>query len=360
MNSLPRQENLQIGIYRTRDPNGKSLAVNAAYEKILAHNGIAFHRLECSQPDFWDRVRGLDLFILRWSQWDSDRQLARDLLPVIENHLRVPCFPDLNTGWHYDDKVRQYLLLNPLGYPMVESHIFWDRGAALRWADETDYPQVFKLRGGAGSQNVILVKNRRGARKLIRRMFGRGIYPEKFFSLGSIRFRHFSLFRELHHLAGNFYRRSQKLDASPFWQVHKNYVLFQNFIPENRFDTRVTIIGERAFVFRRHARPGDFRASGSGMIDYDLDQIDLRCVETAFKISREMKFQSMAYDFLFTPNLEPVFCEISYTFQSRAIFDCPGYFDRSLRLHEGHFWPEYLHIVDALKLFDLRQPELDY
>ena len=142
--------------------------------------------------------------------------------------------------------------------------------------------------------------------------------------------------------------------------LHKNYVLFQDFIPANRFDTRVTVIGERAFIFRRFSRPGDFRASGSGMIDYDLEKVDLRCVEIAFRVSGEMKFQSMAYDFLITPDNRPVFCEISYTFQPRAILDCPGFFDRSLRFYEGHFWPEYLHLVDALDLPDLKMPEMDY
>ncbi|MFH1037858.1 MAG: hypothetical protein V1789_04205 [PVC group bacterium] len=355
-----RRENLKVGIYRTSDPNGKYCAVNTAYEKILAHNGIAFVRLEDSQPDFWDAIRDFDLFILRWSQWDSDRQIALDLLPVIEENLKIKCFPDLNTCWHSDDKVRQYFLLKPFGFPMVESHIFRERGAALNWAGRADFPVVFKLRGGAGSQNVIMVEDRRQARKLIKRMFGRGILPEKFIHAGSVRFRHFSLYRELHHRAGNLCRRWKSLDVSPFWRLHKNYILFQDFIPGNRFDTRVTVIGERAFIFRRFTRPNDFRASGSGMIDYDLGRVDLRCVEIAFRISREMKFQSMAYDFLFTPDNEPVFCEISYTFQPRAIFDCPGYFDRFLHLNEGHFWPEYLHLVDALKLPDLEQPELDY
>lgn len=349
-----------VGIYQTRDSNGKYLAVNTAYEKICAQNGIPSVPLEVSQPDFWEKVRDLDLFIFRWRQCDSHRQLAHDILPVVEDRLGVPCFPDLNTCWHYDDKVKQYLLIKSLGFPMVTSHIFWEKPAARGWVEEADFPVVFKLRSGAGSENVILVKDRLQARKLVNRMFGRGIYPEKFFHAGSVRFQHFSLYRELHHIAGNLYRRFLGLDVSPFWQVHKNYVLFQDFIPDNQFDTRVTVIGDRAFIFRRLTRTDDFRASGSGMIDYDLEKVDLRCVEIAFKVSRELKFQSMAYDFLFTPENDPVFCEISYTFQPRAIYDCPGYFDRSLQLNEGHFWPEYLHLVDALQLPDLQQPGLDY
>jgi len=350
----------KVGIYRTRDPNGRDLGVNAAYEKILADNGLEFVRLDISAADFWETVRGLDLFIMRWNHWDSAGGEALDLLPVLEKKLRIPCFPDLNTCWHYDDKIRQYLLLKPLGYPMAESYIFRDRSAALRWTRRADYPVVFKLRGGAGSQNVILVENPAMGERLIKRMFGRGVLPEKFRHPGSVRFRHFNLGREIHHLAGNIYRRSRGLDASPFWRREKNYVLFQKYYPGNRFDTRVTVIGERAFVYRRGVRPGDFRASGSGRLDYSLEGVDLRCVEIALKISREMKFQSMAYDFLLTPGNRPVICEISYTYVSRYIFDCPGYFDSSLRFREGHFWPEYLHLVDALRLPDLRQPEMDY
>lgn len=349
-----------IGIYTMKTVNGEYLPRLTAYEKILSFNHIPFIRLEASQPDFWDKVRKLDLFILRWSQVDSDRQIAHDLLPIIEEKLGIKCFPDQNTCRHYDDKIKQYLLLKPLGYPMVESHIFWDKKEALAWTDQAEYPVVFKLRGGAGSQNVILIKNRNQARKLIKRMFGTGIYPEKFVNLDSVRFQHFSICRELHHLAGNIYRRSKGLDASPFWQLHKNYALFQKFLPGNKFDTRVTIIGERAFAFRRIVRKNDFRASGSGMIDYNLSQIDMRCVKIAFEVSRGLKFQCMAYDFLFNQAGEPEFCEISYTFLSRAIFNCPGYFDPDLNWHEGHYWPEYLHLVDTLGLPDLKAPELDY
>lgn len=51
----------------------------------------------------------------------------------------------------------------------------------------------------------------------------------------------------------------------------KKYVYFQDFIPGNDFDTRVTIIGDRAFGFTRNVRPGDFRASGSGNVGYDFN-----------------------------------------------------------------------------------------
>ena len=351
---------MRVGIYELKDPNGNDLAVQQAYEKILAYNGIPSVRLRVEQPDFWEQVRGLSLFIMRFSQRNSDLQQACDLMPIIEEKHGVKCYPNLNTGWHYDDKVKQYHLLHSLGFPMTKCWVFYNKATALEWVERAEFPTVFKLRGGAGSQNVVLVRNRRQAQKLVKRMFGKGIFPEKFVHFGAVRFKHFSLYREVHHLLGNLYRKSKGLDVSPFWQIQKNYVLFQKFLPGNAWDTRVTVIGDRVFAFRRMVRDDDFRASGSGRIDYNLDAIDMRCVEIAADISRKLGFQSMAYDFLMNENQEPEFCEISYTYMSSAVHNCPGYWDPDLNWHEGQYWPEYLHLVDALGLPELKAPEMDY
>jgi glutathione synthase/RimK-type ligase-like ATP-grasp enzyme len=348
-----------VGIYEHKDPNGKDLAAHRAYDKILAHNGITSVRLRIDQPDFWEQISGLSLFIMRFQQLDNDLQQALDILPVVEKDYGIPCFPNHATAWHYDDKVKQAFLLKAHGFPMTESWVFYEKQAALEWAKRADYPVVFKLRGGAGSMNVILAKSSRQASALIRRMFGRGVYPEKFMVSGSVRFKHFNLYQEFHHVCGNLYRRTKGLDASPLWRVHKNYALFQKFLPGNEWDTRISVIGDRAFAFRRKVRDGDFRASGSGMINYEMDKIDMRCVQIAFQVSKTMKFQSMAYDFLVNENGDPEFCEISYTYLSSAVHDCPGYWDEGSNWHDGHFWPEHLHLMDALGLPDLKAPEMD-
>lgn len=349
-----------IGVYDIRDPNGEVLPVVCAYETILSYNGIPSLRLQVEQPDFWDQVPRLSLFIMRYGHLASHLQQARDILPVVERDYGIPCYPNQATSWHYDDKVKQYFLMKAYGFPITDSWVFYDHRAALEWAVDAEYPVVFKLRGGAGSAGVILVKTSRQAARLIRRMFGRGVFPERLYSTGAIRLKHLDLCQELHHIGGNLYRRGKGLDASPFWQSHKNYVLFQKFLPGNECDTRVTVIGGRAFAFRRMVRHADFRASGSGMINYDMSKIDMRCVELAFRVSQRMGFQSMAYDFLMNENREPEFCEISYAYVSSAVHRCPGYWDTKLEWHEGHFWPEHLHLADALGRPDLKTPEMDY
>jgi glutathione synthase/RimK-type ligase-like ATP-grasp enzyme len=351
---------MRVGICDIKDPNGESLVVHQIYETILSYNDISSMRLHIEQPDFWNQVRGLSLFIMRLGHLPSHLQQARDILPIVERDYGIPCYPNQATSWHYDDKVKQHFLMKAHGFPIIDSWTFYDRKAALEWAARIEDPVVFKLRGGAGSMNVVLVKTPRQAARLIRRMFGRGILPERFFSTGAVRFKHFNLYQELHHMGGNLYRWSKGLDTSPFWETQKNYVLFQRFLPDNDCDTRITVIGNRAFAFRRMVRHADFRASGSGRIDYDMSRIDMRCVELAFKVSQQMGFQSMAYDFLMNESREPEFCEISYAYVSSAVHSCPGYWDTGLDWHEGHFWPEHLHLVDALGIPDLKVPELDY
>lgn len=346
---------MKVGIHKER--YGRFGAFLRRYETILSANGIETVRLDASRPDFLERVGSLDLFILHWRHWDDDRQLAHTVLPVIEKHLGVKCFPDQPTCWHYDDKVKQYYLLRSHGFPVVESWVFWEREPAVEWTARAEYPVMFKLKGGAGSQNVVLVRSKSEARTLVDRMFGAGILCDEIPLADSVRKVDFRLYRFLRHQAGNLLRRARNEDPSPFWQKHKNYALFQRFLPGNKFDTRITVIGDRAFGFRRYVRPGDYRASGSGLIDYSTNGVDPRCVKLGLEISRKLGFSSMAYDFLFNAEGNPECCEISYTYVDTAVHACPGYWDSLLNWHEGHFWPQYFHLVDALGMPELKAPQ---
>ena len=52
------------------------------------------------------------------------------------------------------------------------------------------------------------------------------------------------------------------------------YVYFQDFIPQNNFDIRVCVVGDKAFAIKRMVRENDFRASGSGFIYYEKDHFN--------------------------------------------------------------------------------------
>lgn len=101
-------------------------------------------------------------------------------------------------------------------------------------------------------------------------MFGSVIKPN------SIERNKLNIYRELHHFGGNLFRKFSGEGFTRFWIREKKYILFQEYLPDNEFDTRVTVIGNRAFAFRRFNRKKDFKASGSGEIDYDIS-LALRC-----------------------------------------------------------------------------------
>jgi len=134
-----------------------------------------------------------------------------------------------------------------------------------------------------------------------------------------------------------------------WWKPEFGYVYFQEFLPDNTYDTRITIIGERAFGFHRLNRPNDFRASGSGRLVITPQEIDKKCIQIAFDITKQGKFQSMAYDFLYCQE-RPVICEISYAYADWAVHNCPGHWKRDLSWVEGQMWPEQAQVEDFLGL----------
>ena len=63
--------------------------------------------------------------------------------------------------------------------------------------------------------------------------------------------------------------------------------------------TKNLIIGDRAFCFTRNTRPNDFRASGSGSIDYNIERINERCIKIAFDTVEKLTTKSLAFFFIF-------------------------------------------------------------
>ncbi len=275
-----------VGIHRTfyRGYTGYILR----FERILDHNGIRHIRMECDDADFWERVVDMDLFIFWWRHDNGDARLASALIPILQRAMNLKCLPDMSTCWSYDDKIRQYFLLRQHGFPAVESWVFYDKLKALDWLETASLPVVFKLSGGAGSENVSLVKTRSRGRQIIERMFGSGIQSTRI-PWGNTRWIDFKLSRELRHWLAERVRKFRGIPL-PALEIHKNYVYFQRFLPDNTYDTRVTVIGKRAFAFRRYTRDGDFRSSGSGKLDYDTKGIDLDLLVLAFEILQETLF----------------------------------------------------------------------
>lgn len=304
-------------------------------------NDIDHKIVDCCANDIVEQLHDCDALMWHYSQSNSkDIVIAKQILFALER-TGFKVFPDFGTAWHFDDKVAQKYLLEAMHVPMVKSFTFCDKNNALKWAANTSYPKVFKLRGGAGSANVKLVKTKKAANRLINKAFGKGFSQYEAWSNLIERCRKYTQGKtNLKDVCKGVVRLGNQPRYSKIKGKERGYAYFQEFIPNNDCDIRVIVIAGKAFALKRMVRKGDFRASGSGEFFYAKEVFDERCVNLAFEVNKKINSQSIAYDFVFDQNNNPLIIEISYGFSPSGYRDCPGYWDKQLNWHEGKFWPE--------------------
>lgn len=317
--------------------------------RYCRENNIDYKVVNCYDSNIIEEISDCD--VLMWHHRNtvfSDLLFAKQLLFAVEMSGKK-VFPDFNTSWHFDDKLGQKYLFESLGLPAVKSYVFYSEKEAIKWAGLAAYPLVFKLRGGSGSQNVKLVKDRASAVRFIRRAFHRG-FPQ--YDARGVFVDQVKKFRShktgIIQVAAAFVRLFTSRKYSREAGRERGYVYFQDFIPGNRFDIRVVIIGGRAIALKRMVRSDDFRASGSGDLIYNREEIDVNCIKAAFDANDRINAQSIAYDFVFGEGNKPLMVEISYGYDIDRYYDCQGFWDKDLVWHDEKIDPAGWMIEDLL------------
>jgi len=310
--------------------------------------GIDYKIVNAYDSDIISQVSDCDAFMWHFFQFDyRDMLFARQLIYSLETK-GILCFPNFHTSWHFDDKVGEKYLLEAVGAPLVPSFVFYSKDSAYDWISKAAFPKVFKLRGGAGAANVRLAHNQREAKKLVNRAFGRGF--SQFDRLGDFKERCRKYREGKSSLLSVLKGIGRLLIPTEYAKMHgaeKGYVYFQDFIPNNSYDIRIIVIGDKAFAIKRMVRKNDFRASGSGNIRYNRSEMPEECVRLSFDLARDLLTQSLAIDYVFDNQNNPLIVEISYGFATPAYDACPGYWTADMNWHEGIFKPQEW-MVDCL------------
>lgn len=301
---------------------------------------IPYQLVDCYANDIIDQLRGCRALMWHFSQSNpKDILIAKQILFALE-HSGFTVFPDFRTAWHFDDKVGQKYLLEALNAPTVNSYVFFSKPEAWAWARRATFPKVFKLRGGAGSANVKLVRNFEEAKRLINRAFGKGFKQYRAWSNLLERWRKYRVGKNTFwDVVKGFIRIGYEPEYSKVSGRELGYIYFQDFIPNNDSDTRIIVIDNKAFALKRMVRKNDFRASGSGDFKYTRNEFDEGCIAIAFEVSKNINAQCIAYDFVFDLKKKPLIVEISYGFTPSGYNACPGYWNENLQWHEGSFDP---------------------
>lgn len=309
------------------------------------------HRVvNCYDTDIISQLAGCGGLLWQWKYGNPRDLLAALRVIRASEAMGLIVFPNCATCEHYDDKVGQKYLLEAIGAELAPTFVFYDKDSALRWVANAKWPKVFKLSRGAGSQNVQLIHSAAKARKLVDRAFGAG-FRSVASGWGDARSK-----LAKHRRKGDTWPTVKRLPKTlrEFLQLsrqmprERGYIYFQEFLPNNEYDTRITVIGDRAFGYLRMVRADDFRASGSGLNVFEKERIDPRCVESAFRIARQLGTQALAFDYIKGSSESLILVEISYTFVADFIYECPGFWDPGLNWHDGHQWPQDLILEDLI------------
>lgn len=300
-------------------------------------SGIPYKIVNCYDSNILDQLHDCDALM-----WHFHHAIPQDILFATQLMHAVASsgkyvFPDFNTMWHFDDKIAQKYVLEAIDAPLVPSYVFFSKKEALEWIKTTQFPKVFKLRVGASSQNVRLIKSWREARKLVRKAFCRGFIQYNSWMNLKESIRKYGIGEtKILDILKAFIRIGYKTEFEKFSTKEKGYVYFQDFIANNDSDIRIVVVDQKAFGAKRFVRKNDFRASGSHVASHDPSLISHETLRIALDVAKKLGLQCVAYDFVYE-NGKPLIVEFSYGTTAAAYKPCPGYWDSDLNFHPGEF-----------------------
>lgn len=265
--------------------------------EFCKEKGIEYKVVNAYDSDIIEQLKDCDIFL--WHHHHNiykDNVFAKELLFSLQQSGKT-VFPDFNTGWHFDDKLGQKYLFEAHGINIAKAWAFYDKKTAYDWINQTSFPKVFKLRGGAGSSNVYLVKDKSQAKRLVNKAFGSG-FKTNYLRLAFDRLKLWisgkgPLLDFFKYMAPFIFPRkfNKHLIAT-----QKGYIYFQEFIVNEGCDYRVEIVGDKAITMIRNVRKGDFRASGSNNINKNPSDFPKDVLDFCFDITDKLGLQAAALD----------------------------------------------------------------
>lgn len=294
--------------------------------------------IRCHVHDL-SNVENLDEYNLVFFNFFHDLEFNRRFAKKIVYGVDQKCcginiWPDLKSCLFYDDKLAQVYQFLSLknhckGVRLAGTKVFYTYRDFKSWMSTAELPAVVKLSTGAGSHNVKLLSSR----------FQAMLYGIINFTIGRSRKGGFSILMDRlknRDLIG-ISRSIMSLMVPSYKGLRgreRGYVIVQEYLPGNDGDIRIVVIGQKAIAIKRRNRPHDFRASGSGLVSYDVLDLPTDLIKASFDLSKLFSMKVVAFDFL-RDERGFVLIESSYTISYDAYDKCKGYWDSDGNWKEG-------------------------
>ncbi|MCF6439064.1 hypothetical protein L1077_06445 [Pseudoalteromonas luteoviolacea] len=250
--------------------------------------------------------RSFDLFLIRPPcNYDEHKAIFDERVYFISQVLNKKTYPKFNELYVYENKRNMATWLEYLGYNFPATNVFAQKHDALSFIEQATFPIVSKANTGAGGSAVKIIKNRRTAKRLVNKVFGK-LNPE--FALGNIP-----------------WGSKNNIPFPRVSRAQRHYVLFQEFL-DIELEWRIIRVGDSYFGHQKLIGSNGF-ASGSDLVGWVQPPIEL--LDMTRELTDRMDCTSMAVDILKTTDGKFYINELQSIFGSvlpsqMYIDDVPG------------------------------------
>lgn len=300
-------------------------------------NNIPFEIVDCYRTDIISKLQNYSALIWNYSNFViADILEARNIIQIASN-IGLVTFPYPEMNWHFDDKVAEMYALQACEIQMPNSWVFYEEEACLQWLrNKAIFPIVAKLRCGSGSNNVKLIHNANEGTSYVKRMFSRGFDPSP--SLAYKAYSKLQSSKDIKMIFSRVKKIPEFLNTrrhAKMMPVEKGYCYFQEFVPNNGYDLKVVVIGDKITFCARNIRKNDFRASGGGDCYYDRKLLTDNVIDTAFSAAKKLRMDCVGFDFV-VDNETGIgkIIEMCYGFDYEVQMELGAWVDRDHKWHE--------------------------
>lgn len=308
--------------------------------EYLKQNNIPYDEVDLFRVgNLVDFLKDYDVLLWQVAIADFQEMLVGRSILYTAKKMGLKVFPDFNDVWHKDDKVAETYLLEAIGAPIPKSWVFYNMESieAALSNEELSFPIVAKLRCGSGSNNVKLIKSKSQLISYAKTMFARGLNAAP-----SIMFKTTSHIKSSHswddvknkikRIPEFLHTRTERRK----FPKESGYVYLQSFVPNDNYDLKVIVVGDKLTGFSRPTRSNDFRASGGGSLVFQKDLITKDIIDSAFSAADALGSQCMGFDYVVDKrNGKGYIVEMCCGFSHTAGMLPNGWWDRYGDWHEG-------------------------
>ncbi|MFJ1261391.1 RimK family alpha-L-glutamate ligase [Capnocytophaga canis] len=329
---------MKIAILYDKNEKQHTTSWSVIWKAYCDQNGLQYTIINPYKNGVIEELLDYDIILWHYSNYiHKDLLMAKNILNTLEFHGKK-VFPSFNDAWHFDDKLAETYLLESINAPMPKSFYYYEMKSLEEdlKACKLAFPIIAKLRNGSGSHNVKKIDNAEELRQYAKTMFSKGLSAAP-----SLLFKASSNIKSSKNIK-TFINRAKRipeflksLSNAKKFNREVGYVYLQEFIPNDGFDIKITVVGDKLSYFVRNIREDDFRASGGGDFYYDREKITKNIIDSAFETSHKLGFQCMGYDYVVDRRTgEGKIVEISYGFSHLAVLEAKGYFDKQGIWHD--------------------------